>query len=90
MRHVLVWLALVAVVTLSCEGQGSLLPSSGGRPYEVLLFAAAYAVALEVPAAYAGTLLKEDLEVDAVALDVGADLHVGEVRTFQPNCQTGA
>ena len=40
MRHVLVWLALVAVVTLSCEGQGSLLPSSGGRPYEVLLFAA--------------------------------------------------
>lgn len=40
MRHVLVWLALVAVVTLSCEGQGSLMPSSGGRPYEVLLFAA--------------------------------------------------
>ena len=40
MRHVLVWLALVAVVAVSCEGQGSLLPSSGGRPYEVLLLAA--------------------------------------------------
>ena len=40
MRLSLVWLVLVAAVAASCEGQGSLLPSSGGRPYEVLLLAA--------------------------------------------------
>jgi hypothetical protein len=34
--------------------------------------------ALELPVVDAGTLLEEDLQVEAVALDLGADLHVRE------------
>ena len=37
MRLLLVLLSLVCAVLCSCEGQGSLLPKSGGRPYEVLV-----------------------------------------------------
>ena len=35
--------------------------------------------ALELPVEDTGTLLEEDLQVEAVALDLGAHLHVGEV-----------
>ena len=39
--------------------------------------------ALELPVVDAGTLLEEDLQVEAVALDLGADLHVRE-KTLAP------
>ena len=56
--------------------------------HKVLLLAAAYVLALERPAAHARPLLKEDIEVDAVALDLGTDLHIGEV-TLVPQTRYG-
>ena len=55
---------------------------------QILLLAAADAVAHDHPVAHARTLFQKDLQIDAVALDRGADLHVGET-TLAPQTRDG-
>ncbi len=61
MRTVVVCLLCLVAVLCSCEGQSSMLPKSGGRPYEVLL----------VAENGVGCLLKDELSKNTPGLPQG-------------------
>ena len=57
MRHLAAWVMMAAAAVCSCDGQQSMLPKSGGRPYEVLV------IAKEKPTAAAvDSVLSQDTE----------------------------